>query len=120
MGNATSKNTSANPIRMVVAQNNLAQDQEYCLVCNFLYEQCIFHRVESSQALATQEKAVGRQYDANKPTIGFQSQQEGDCTFMNYQPEDYYHVNHHGNDGISHNTGRKRRAIEEDPSSSLN
>lgn len=71
MGNATHANGSANPIRVVVAQNNLAQEQEYCSSCNFSYEQCICHSIESSQTLAIQEQTTKQQYDANQPTIGF-------------------------------------------------
>ncbi len=53
MGNVAPTNANANPIRTLVSQNNLAQEQEYCSNSNFSYEQCICHRVESSQALAT-------------------------------------------------------------------
>jgi hypothetical protein len=39
---------------------------------------------------------------------------------MNYPPGDYFHINHDGNDGITHNTRSKNRAIENASSSPSN
>ena len=59
MGNSLTENTSTNLVRTIVPQNNLAQKKEYCASYNFPYEQCMCQRVESSQALVTQEQVVG-------------------------------------------------------------
>ena len=64
--------------------------------------------------MVTQEWIVGQQHDCNHPTTRLQSQPQGDCTFMNYQAEDYFHMNHGGNDGVAHNIRSKRRDIDDD------
>ncbi len=39
---------------------------------------------------------------------------------MNYQPGDYCHINHDGNDGIACNTRRKKKSIQNTSSSPSN
>ena len=71
------------------------------------------HREEPYQELNTQEKIIGQLYDPNQLMTIFQTQPQGECTFMNFQQGAYCHVNHGGNDSIANNTISKRRAIEE-------
>ena len=120
MGNAPTVNASTNLVRTLIAQNNLAQEQEYCATFNFICEQCTCHGMGPFQKLTTQEKTLGQQYDSNRPTTRFQFQQLRDYTFMNYQPRDYFHVNHDGNDGIAYNTRSKRKVVETISSSLTN
>lgn len=45
--------TNPNPIRTIVPQNNMAQEQAFCPTCS--YEHCACQGAESSHALATQD-----------------------------------------------------------------
>lgn len=108
MGNVAPTNTSTNPTRTLVPQNNLAQEQDFYPFGNYSYEQCMCYRVEPSQALITQDQAPRQQYSASQPTDGSHLHQQGDCYFMNHQPKEHCHANHDNYDAIAQYQKQKK------------
>jgi hypothetical protein len=98
--------TNPNPVRVIVPQNNMAQEPSFCP--NGDYEHCVCQGVESSYALTAQDQVAGQPQNADGSHC-----QQGEHSFMNHQVDEHCRA-------IYENTRSKRRAIDDVSSTPAN